>query len=90
MSESIGKDLNKLPVIARSETDEAISYLCGEIATLPLVARNDNVIAFNAFVLVTHSTVARLVSSSVIRLRLTINESRFELPNLNRLTQPLH
>ena len=31
---------------------EAIPCLCGEIATLPLVARNDNVIAFNAFVLV--------------------------------------
>jgi hypothetical protein len=30
---------------------EAIPCLCGEIATLPLVARNDNVIAFNAFVL---------------------------------------
>jgi len=32
---------------------EAIPCLYGEIATLPLVARNDNVIAFNAFVLFT-------------------------------------
>ena len=33
---------------------EAIPCLCGEIATLPLVARNDNIIAFNAFVLGTN------------------------------------
>ncbi len=32
--------------------DEAISYLSSEIATLSLVARNDDVKGFNAFVLV--------------------------------------
>jgi hypothetical protein len=38
---------------------EAIPCLCGEIATLPLVARNDNVIAFNTFVLVSRVTLQK-------------------------------
>jgi len=33
--------------------DEAISKSWGEIATLPLVARKDNVTVFNIFVLIT-------------------------------------
>ena len=46
--------------------DEAISYLWSEIATLPLVARNDDLKRFNAFLL------ARSSESFVLNLR-TLN-----------------